>query len=254
MTLYNKWLPAEATIEILGELHNIRAPSKIGLFGALGHTADGGNTAFIRGANAVKPINYIVDVGASIGGTVLMFHVAFPDAKILAIEPMKINYDCLVHNTKKFPEIHRVKMAAYNKTCDIRVAMPTQEQRTDCNPDFGNPGLFSIYGQDKEHSEVVPADTLDNIVDGVVDLLKIDVEGAELMVLRGAKRILSEDRPVIILEMRPGNLEMAGTTQEQHADWFKEIGYKLVAKYLGDLVLCPRELGAEPWKRRWEGE
>lgn len=254
MSLYNEWLPAEATIEIMGELHTIYAPSKVALFGMMGHNADSGNANFIRNSSTVKPINYIVDVGASVGGVSLMFHQAFPDAKILAIEPMAVNYECLVRNTKKFPEIHPLKMAAYSEQGTIRVAMPLQEQRPDCEPGFGNSGLFSIYGQDKEHSEFVPADTLDNIVDGTVDLLKIDVEGAELIVLSGAKRILTEDRPIIIIEIRPSNLEMGGTTAEQHRDWFKEIGYKLVAKYLGDYVLCPQELSTDLWRLRGKSE
>jgi len=254
MSLYNEWLPAEATIEIMGELRHLRAPSKVSLFGMLGHNADPGNANFMRNASSVKPINYVVDVGACVGGVSLMFHQAFPDAKILAIEPVEVNYECLAYNTKRFPKIRPLKMAAHSKKGEIRIAMPTEEQRPDCHPGFGNSGLFTIYGQDHAHSEVVPADTLDNIVDGTVDLLKIDVEGAELVVLSGAKRILTKDRPIIIAEIRPSNIEMSGSTVEQHRDWFKEIGYKLVAKYLGDYVLCPQELSADLWRLKGRDE
>ena len=253
MTLYNEWLPAEATIDIMGELHTIHSPSKVGLFGAIGHLADASAAAFINSLGIDKPINYIVDVGANIGGTALLFHSAFPEARILAIEPMQVNYDCLTLNTMAFPQITPLKMAAHDKRCKIRIAMPTQEQRPDVQQSFGNSGLFSVYGQDAEHAETVAADMLDNIVDGTVDLLKIDVEGAELLVLAGAGRIVAEDRPIIIMELRPANIKMSGNTQEDVSGWAKKIGYKLVGKYIGDLVLFPREI-KRPTKENMLGE
>lgn len=242
MTLYNEWMPAEATIDILGELHTIYSPSKVGLFGALGHVSNASAITFVKGLGINKPISYIVDVGANIGGVTLLFHSAFPEARVLAIEPMQVNYDCLTRNIMAFPQITPLKMAAHDKRCKIRLAMPTQEQRPDIIQSFGNSGLFSVYGKDAEHAETVAADTLDNIVDAPVDLLKIDVEGAELLVLAGAGRIVSEDRPIIIMELRPANIKMSGNTQEDVGDWAKKIGYKLVGKYTGDLVLFPREI------------
>jgi FkbM family methyltransferase len=234
-------MPAEATIEIMGELHTIYAPSKPGLIGGIGHLADSA-AAFIKNLGVHKPINYIVDVGAGIGATALLFHSAFPEARILAIEPMKDNYDYLTRNTTGFPQIAPLKMVAYDKRCEVRVSMPTQEQRPDLKQGFGNSGLYSVYGQDTEHSEIVAADTLDNIVDGKVDLLKIDVEGAELLVLAGAERIASEDRPIILVEFRPANLKMAGTTGDDVRGLIKKTGYKIVGQYLSDVVLFPIEI------------
>ena len=242
MSLYNEWLPAEATIDIAGELHTIHAPSKVGLLGALCHVSDNGATAFIKGLCINKPISYIVDVGANLGGTTLLFHSAFTEARILAIEPVQVNYDCLTRNTTDFPQITPLKMAVHNKRCRVRLAMPTQEQRPDLPQGFGNSGLFSIYGQDIEHSEIVAADTLDNIVDGVVDFLKIDVEGAELLVLAGAGRILAEDRPIIIIEWRLPNIKMSGGAKDDIRSWAEKVGYKYVGQYVNDFILFPREI------------
>lgn len=52
------------------------------------------------------------------------------------------------------------------------------------------------------------------------DFLKIDVEGAELMVLRGADKILRQDRPVIYIEVNADNREAA-------TDIFKRYNYQL---------------------------
>jgi len=247
MSLYNEWLPAEATIEVAGELRNIRAPSKAGLVGGLGHLANDGTALFMGRANLVKPIKYVVDVGANIGATTLLFYSAFPDARLLAIEPIVVNYDCLLHNIKGLPGIMPLKMAAYDRAGSITMAMPTHRQRSDLDQKFGNSGLYSIFGEDHEHSETVDADLLDNIVAGKVDLLKIDVEGAEFHVLRGARRIVTEDRPILMVEHRGSAKEMAKTSNALARDWFKDIGYKLSGKYMGDYVLCPVELDDTEW-------
>ena len=246
-TLFHDWVEAEATIEVMGNLTTLCAPSKMQLVGALGHISDDGNISFIRNLGKTKPINYVVDVGANIGGTALLFQSAFPDADMLAIEPVELNYKYLLLNIKRFPKITPLKMVAYDKKRTVRVSMPTPTQRKDLNIRFGNSGLYSIFGEDYEHSEVVEADTLDNIANTKVDLLKIDVEGAEFYVLGGAERFIAKDRPMLIVESRPATLEMARVTEEYSREWFKRINYKLVGKYFGDLVLCPADLDYVIW-------
>jgi hypothetical protein len=46
----------------------------------------------------------------------------------------------------------------------------------------------------------VSVERLDDLVTGPVDVVKIDVEGAEAACLRGAERILREHRPLVIFE------------------------------------------------------
>ena len=248
MTLYNERPEAEVTLELMGKMINIRCPSKVQLFGAMGHLGSETNHLFMRNADKYKLIDYVVDVGANIGATALLFHRSWPSARVLAIEPVSANYDYLLHNIQHFPQITPAKMAAYDKRERIRVSMPTLAQRSDLHASFGNSGLFSIYGEDIDHSELVDADTLDNLVDGTVDFLKLDVEGAELIVVAGAKRIIAEDRPIIMMEVRVANMEMAGTSLEDTSNWFKTIGYKLVGKYRGDIILCPKELEPLVWE------
>jgi FkbM family methyltransferase len=239
--LYNDWAEAEATIDIAGKMVNLRFPSKIALAGALSHLGIETNYIFMRNACKSKPINYVVDVGASVGGTALLFAWAFPSARILAIEPMTINYNCLLHNIKDFPQITSLQMAAHSKRDEIRLSMPTPGQRPDIHARFANSGLFSIHGKDMEHSAVVQADVLDDIVDDKVDFLKIDVEGAEASVLAGATRIMAEDRPILMIELRKTNMKMAGKALQEYHAYFKAIEYKQVALYIGDVILVPSE-------------
>lgn len=62
----------------------------------------------------------------------------------------------------------------------------------------------------------VQLERLDNLVEPTykIDLIKIDVEGAELGVLKGAVDIIKRDKPVIIFEFGLGASDYYGTTPE----------------------------------------
>ena len=247
LSLYNDWVEAEANIDIGGKMRNIKCPSKVVLGGVLGHLCPETSHVLMRHAERTKPIKYVVDVGANVGGTALLLNRAFPDARLLAIEPVEHNYKYLVHNTQGISNITTLKMAASDKCGSIKISMPTSDQRPDIHRRFGNSGLYTIYGKDSEHSEVVQADTLDNIVDGKVDFLKMDVEGAEALVFSGATRIMTEDRPVLMIELSNQNIEMSGHTLQEYQVYFKTIGYVSVGTYRGDEVLSPVELEHFMW-------
>ncbi len=68
--------------------------------------------------------------------------------------------------------------------------------------------------------------TLDAIVPHHgVDLIKIDVEGAELGVLRGAEAIVTASRPVFMFESGP--TEMAGFPMRELWQWFQDHDYEV---------------------------
>jgi FkbM family methyltransferase len=73
----------------------------------------------------------------------------------------------------------------------------------------------------------VKTETLDSIVTGRVDLIKIDVEGAELLVLRGAKETITRNKPVIVFEHGLGGADSYGHSPEQVFDLLTECGMKL---------------------------
>jgi len=79
-------------------------------------------------------------------------------------------------------------------------------------------------------SEIVPAQTIDTIVNGRgVDFLKIDVEGAELMVLRGMTETLKRLRPIIVLELVPDLLANLGTSMEEVIAFLSSFSYSTVS-------------------------
>jgi FkbM family methyltransferase len=78
----------------------------------------------------------------------------------------------------------------------------------------GGSGLASFAPEQAGQAIRVPTTTLDILTAGMprVDLVKLDVEGAELRALSGAARLLTEQRPMVVIELEPEHLARQGAT------------------------------------------
>ena len=88
----------------------------------------------------------------------------------------------------------------------------------------------------------VPLKTLDSIIpySTKIDFIKIDVEGGEFNVIKGAKKLLIKDKPNIIFEFGLGASNFYGSTPDKLFDYLTDINYKisLLDKWLkGELPL-----------------
>jgi FkbM family methyltransferase len=150
----------------------------------------------------------VVDVGANTGFYALLAGAANPKVKILAFEPDPTVIPILRKNVRMNGLYWRVKIYRYGLSDKIGAAnlyIPTQEH-----------GLVetssSLESTFKEaHSKIVPVkvSTMDRILSSWryastrVAMIKIDVEGHEASVLRGAENIVRRDRPIIFIEVLP---------------------------------------------------
>ena len=75
----------------------------------------------------------------------------------------------------------------------------------------------------------VKVDRLDDVIPDIlaIDLIKIDVEGAELMVLSGASEIIRKNKPVVLFEFGLGGSEQYGAAPEMMFDFFNSHGMVL---------------------------
>lgn len=185
-----------------------------------------------------RPIKYIIDVGACMGSYAMAYAIAFPEAKILAIEPSKWNFPHLEHNVEKFPSVKCIKCAVFDKDQSVNIAGPTQLQRPELDCSI-NTGLISMWGQGINFRETVPGKMLDNLVTEQVDWLKIDVEGAEVEVLQGAPDVLLKHRPIVQIEMRPSNQAMANRPAVAPHKILVRHGYKLMSGIDADWIYFP---------------
>lgn len=75
-------------------------------------------------------------------------------------------------------------------------------------------------GEDRTRQITVQVRRLDDVVakDAPVSFIKIDVEGADLLVMRGARETIARTRPVVVFEFGLGSVESYGVTAEDAWD------------------------------------
>ena len=98
-----------------------------------------------------------------------------------------------------------------------------------------------------------PVITLDDYCAGQglteVDFIRMDIEGAELMALKGALTILDRDRPHVLLEIHPAMLQARfGASGEAVLDLFRDRGYRMFALNDGRLEERTTLVEGLPWK------
>ena len=139
-----------------------------------------------------------IDIGANIGKYSVMLGRKYPSMKIVSIEASKETFEILKKNIKlnNLKNVIPLNIAASNKKGVSYFYLSNKGLGTSCS-------LKEI----KEHSKKikVKTDTIDNIIDNIIKikkirLIKIDVEGSEPEVLKGAIRTLRRDKPRVIFE------------------------------------------------------
>lgn len=138
----------------------------------------------------------IVDVGANIGNHSKFFIEEF-DCKVLAFEPCKRNFNLLKKNASKGCLINAA-LGDHNSvseliTYDSCLGNNTIKDSWERVPSWGK-GI---------NKELVSVLMLDNFHLPYVSMIKIDVEGFELRVLKGATNFLKISYPIIWIELHP---------------------------------------------------
>ena len=182
---------------------------------------------------SLRPEDIVWDIGASIG--LLSVHAASVARAVVAFEPDPATFRRLQQNLQLNQLRDRVdcRMEALgDRGGDV-------ELRTDGLA--GNAPSVANLGR---HAGVTTAHmtTIDQLVDSTLPaptVLKIDVEGAELLVLRGGSRLLSSTRAprMIFLEVHPAFLPMFGGTAEAIDQLVSQHEYEVaVRRVRGDQV------------------
>ena len=149
----------------------------------------------------------VVDVGAHMGRyTIPSSKSVGMSGKVIAIEAHPYNFGILQHNLRlnKLKNVVVLNRAVYSKRAGLKLYLPDEDQGYTMHHSLMSNYLTSKYNKEIERKYIeVQADTLDNLlkVNGIkeVNWIKIDVEGAELEVLKGAKEILSTNTRISIL-------------------------------------------------------
>ena len=148
-----------------------------------------------------------LDIGANIGKYSIKLSDRFKN--VHAFEPTPETFSMLKHNVEenKIKNIHLHQIAAWNTDTDLTFHLKNNPGGNSASMEENSVGTLTVV-----------AEKLDNYIDtfGKVDLVKIDVEGAELEVLEGMSRIINECSPIIIVEVLEKNRFSLYRFMDQH--------------------------------------
>jgi len=145
-------------------------------------------------AQVIRPGALVVEVGANIGAhTVELSRLAGPDGEVHAFEPQRIVFQALCANLalNQCTNVH-ARQAAVGEKAGI-ISVPPIDPTIRYN--FGGVSL-----RDVAFGEAVALITLDSLDLPACSLLKVDVEGMEVEVLKGAEQLIQMHRPIMYLE------------------------------------------------------
>jgi FkbM family methyltransferase len=176
----------------------------------------------------MRPGDVAIDAGAHIGFFTMQLAAMVGSAgHVYAFEPFDANAELLQQSIEenRFASrvtFRRAAVASASGTAELTFPVETLNSggayllRSGTQPLSGN--LHAT----------VPAIALDDFeLRRPVRFIKMDVEGAEPLVVRGAARLLAEDRPVILSEIHPLQIERAaGMTAQEFLDQLRSIGYR----------------------------
>lgn len=156
-----------------------------------------------------NPFPVIIDAGANIGLSVLYFKKMYPGSKIIAVEPLPGNYQLLDMNVfeNNLTDVFTYQLAISNKTNDIE--LHTDQENNWHSTASVVPGNWT--GTQNTIPITVATKTLDYFIDQAltqfnvtqIDLLKMDIEGAEQAVLIQGKKHLKEKIKFLNCEFHP---------------------------------------------------
>lgn len=174
----------------------------------------------------------VLDIGANMGAHTLSFaQLVGPGGRVYAFEPTEFAYAKLMRNLDLNPEIAGRVTANQMMLVDRPDSEPPKH-------------LFASWPlETKEHvhpkhlgravaTDHATATTLDSYVEREnlqkVDFIKLDVDGYECQVLRGALKTLERFRPVILSELAPYHLADAEESVEEFVSILESSNYVLL--------------------------
>lgn len=173
----------------------------------------------------LHPGTTVLDVGANVGHyTLNAAECVGPSGRVVSVEPYHYAADRLSHT------IHRNSLQHVTLK---RVALSDHEgstQLADGLPDNHTPSLLTVAPE--RHHTTIPLARLDDVLDEwigrfrVVDFMKVDIEGSEPALVRGAQQVLSFGRVrYILMEFSADHLRNAGSSVAKLSIDLKRLGF-----------------------------
>lgn len=195
----------------------------------------------------------VIDIGANIGFYSVLFAQEI-NKRVLSVEPTqnalkRLRQNIKLNNVESKVEIFEGVVSDHNGTLKIKSVVGKEEYSTICNP------VHESIGQQQILEEEVECITLDDLIEKYQlspGFIKMDVEGAEMLVFKGAMKTLTKHRPIIISELTDELLRKNGSSAAEIIELIVSANYKVIDplnasntfknQKFGDVLCIPLEL------------
>jgi FkbM family methyltransferase len=147
----------------------------------------------------------ILDIGGGVGATVLLYNKFFPDNKIIVFEPILENFDLIKSKVISFANIEVYNLAVGNENSKKQINIANRITSSSLFPLSGDPSssVFNEKNLGQCRVENIEEIRLDDFLTNSTEdigIIKIDVQGYEMNVLKGAEATMKRAK-IILLEL-----------------------------------------------------
>ena len=173
--------------------------------------------------NHIKEFNNAIDVGSHVGFWSKDFTDLFKH--VYAFEPMNEVRECYVKNIVK----DNYTLYPYG--------LGSVEKKVKIQYDPNETGNTFITLTGNREIEIYP---LDSFEFNKIDYIKIDAEGYEIEVCKGATILIKKDKPFIHIEKKKKVMDKTGLTEDAIYNFFESINYKQVLAIKSEVLYAPK--------------
>jgi FkbM family methyltransferase len=183
----------------------------------------------------------VIDVGANIGDTALLLARFAPGAKVLCVEGDPHFMADLKVNASQITGVTLAQAILSDRTFETRGKFVVSHGTAHLELDAAGETIRMVTLDDlaKEHVEFSNP-----------HVIKVDTDGFDPAILRGAKNTLTSSRPVVFYEWHPYSYGIAGENDTSHADFLMSLGYRRFIIYTnrGEPLLITEAPGRDIWE------
>lgn len=206
-----------------------------------GEIVDGKGTYQIkklrRAVAHCKRLRTAVDVGAHVGMWTMQLAKKF--SQVHSFEPVAAHRDCFVRNIDMPGPYDQTndERGGYTNVTLHRCALGEIEGKVNIYTAPSSSG--DSYVDNAAHQGDIPLCRLDTFDLSNVDFIKLDCEGYEYFALRGGEETIKRDKPVIIVEQKPGKAQKFGLSEQGAVEYLRGLGYRQAEELSGDFIMVP---------------
>lgn len=184
----------------------------------------------------LKPGDTVLDAGANFGfHTLEMASRVGESGRVIALEPQRVVFQQLCHHVfvNRFHNTWCLPLALGDKNREVAIAALSEVSS-------GNIGATPIG----VGAERVSMTSLDSFNIPNLALMKLDVQGSELLALKGGEQTIQRHRPTIVIEVEESWLNLFKTSSKEVLEWLFARGYivyRIENEWPTDCVAVPVE-------------